>query len=102
MPDRTHLEDFSLDEFNPLFRSEYACLGHAMILVDGEEFFRCLGLHTLTPFEWIITPPLSAEYRNSAAATKALEFQMELVRKSRIVRTTVGKVACLPVDLVKL
>jgi hypothetical protein len=40
----------------------------------------------IASFEWIITPPLPAEYRNSPAPTKALEFQMEAATKSPILR----------------
>ena len=38
LPDRTHLQNFPIDEFKTIFGSEDAVLPHAVVFVHGEAF----------------------------------------------------------------
>src|SRR2546422_25617 len=51
---RTHLDDFSIDEFDAILRTENAGLSHAVIFVDGEKLLGSLDLHLGCPFESMI------------------------------------------------
>jgi|SRR5215475_13490803 len=46
LPDRTHLQNFPVDEFEAIFRSEDAGLPHAVVFVHGEAFLADLCFHT--------------------------------------------------------
>ena len=43
------LDDFSIDEFHPIFRSENPHFGHPVIVVHSEKLLGRLGLHTFRP-----------------------------------------------------
>src|SRR5262245_4706232 len=89
--DRTHFEDFSLDEFHAILGPKNPGLSHAVILVNSKKLLCCFDLHMdfsvgamITQKRGRLSPTQQRSNGNSLSAGKAEANQRNRLKKTGI------------------